>query len=83
MANLAPDDRARAEQVFVCDMGARTTTLISFSGDGKGNDDSQSLSLIGRRPLVAFVSSATNLVPNAPGGVFIKEVAVAPLPYAS
>jgi len=50
VANLAPDDRARAEQVFVCDMGARTTTLISFSGDGKGNDDSQSLSLIGRWP---------------------------------
>jgi len=80
VANLAPDDRARAEQVFVCDMGARTTTLISFSGDGKGNDDSQSLSLIGRRPLVAFVSSATNLVLVRLGRF---NWTAAPLPYAS
>ncbi|HEX3318105.1 MAG TPA: hypothetical protein VHR88_08805 [Solirubrobacteraceae bacterium] len=74
-ANLSPDRREAADEVFVRDLDAQTTTLISASGDSKGDDDSESPSLSADGRLVVFVSSATNLAPEATGGVFVHELA--------
>lgn len=72
-----PEPRASIHdcpQVFVHDLQAGLTQLISVSNDGVQGDDASgnpSISADGR--FVAFDSSASNLVVGATGGVFVHD----------
>ena len=65
-SSLVPEDTNNNTDVYVRDVQAGTTTLVSVSFDGTsaGNNTSfiQDISADGR--FVAFVSDATNLIPN-------------------
>jgi uncharacterized repeat protein (TIGR01451 family) len=64
-SSLTPEDTNDTTDVYVRDVQAGVTTLVSIGFDGiAGNGTSfiQDISADGR--LVAFVSSATNLIPN-------------------
>ena len=75
--NLVPGDTNDRLDVFVRDRQTRTTERVSIATDGtqaNGNNsyDAPAMSATGR--YVAFVSSATNLVPGATkGGVFVRD----------
>lgn len=81
--NLTPDDPDTTWDVFVRDRETGTTVLVSKSAAGvKGNRDSgDRLSygvggpvLSGTGRFVAFTSSATNLIPDAPvSGVYVHD----------
>ena len=76
---LVPEDTNENTDVYVRDLQAGTTTLVSAALDGGAGDNAsfiQEISSDGR--FVAFVSSATNLVANdADGGtsnVFVRDL---------
>lgn len=80
-SNLDPDAADRRGKVFVRDLEANTTTLVSRASgpDGASGDDLSflpSMSADGRT--VAFVSLATNLHPDASGSttgsVFVRDL---------
>jgi hypothetical protein len=75
-SNLVPDDTNGVVDVFVRDVVAGTTTRVSVSGTGvQGNGQSFLSSTNGRQ--VAFVSSASNLVPgdtNGANDVFVRDL---------
>jgi hypothetical protein len=75
-SNLVPDDTNGVVDVFVRDVVAATTTRVSVSSTGaQGNGRSFQSSTNGRN--VAFVSSASNLVPgdtNGANDVFVRDL---------
>ena len=82
-SDLTPDETFGRSQVFVRDLGARTTVLVSrnLEGTAAGNGGawSPSISEDGRR--VAFASDATDLTADPTGGhvqVFVARIAAPP-----
>jgi Tol biopolymer transport system component len=64
-SSLTPEDTNTNTDVYVRDLKARATTLVSIGFDGAaGNGTSFLQDISGNGRLVAFVSSATNLIPN-------------------
>jgi Tol biopolymer transport system component len=60
-ANLVPGDTDRVSDVYVRNVGAGTTTLVSLDSDGeKGNNESFAPSISRDGSRVAFLSTATN-----------------------
>lgn len=78
VASLVPDDTNKVTDVFAFDRKTQTTVRVSTAADGTqaaGVSSAASLSGDGRR--VAFVSTATNLVPGDTNGladVFVKDL---------
>lgn len=76
-SNLVPGDVNGFEDVFVRDVAAGTTELVSVNNLGvQGNLPSQSPSLSGDGRYVAFWSGATNLAPsdgNGTGDIFVRD----------
>jgi hypothetical protein len=74
--NLVPNDTNGVNDIFVRDVVAGTTTRVSVSSTGaQGNGPSFQSSTHGR--YVAFVSSASNLVPGDTNGaddVFVRDL---------
>jgi hypothetical protein len=63
--NLTLDDLDSVNDVFVRDLVARTTALVSVSSSGvKGNRDSTAVEISAEGRYVVFSSTADNLVPN-------------------
>ena len=78
-SSLAPEDTNETTDVYLRDVQAGTTTLVSIGFDGSaGNSTSfiQDISSDGR--FVAFVSSATNLIANdiedIDAGVYVRDL---------
>jgi WD40-like Beta Propeller Repeat len=77
-SNLTPEGGNGLYQVFVRDLQAGTTTLVSTGPNGKGNSQSYyppALSADGR--YVAFASNSTNLVPGGTNGqsqIFLRDL---------
>lgn len=65
-ASLVPEDTNNNTDVYVRDVQAGTTTLVSVSFDGTaaGNNTSFIQDISDDGSIVAFVSDATNLIPN-------------------
>jgi uncharacterized repeat protein (TIGR01451 family) len=64
-SNLTPEDTNTTTDVYVRDVQASATTLVSIGFDGTaGNGTSFIQDISGDGRFVAFVSSATNLIPN-------------------
>jgi uncharacterized repeat protein (TIGR01451 family) len=77
--NLVSGDTNQALDVFLRDRAADTTQLVSVSSDEiQGNSASNSPSISDDGNLVAFVSTATNLVPNDTNNtndIFVRDLA--------
>jgi Tol biopolymer transport system component len=77
-SDLFADDTNSASDVFVRDLVAGTTTLVSASTNGGlGNDASRSAVMTPDGRYVAFVSAANNLVPDDTNGisdVFLRDL---------
>jgi Tol biopolymer transport system component len=75
--NLSDDDRDATDDVFVRDLQAKTTTLVSRAGDAVGgaaaDQNSGSPSISGDGRFVAFASDAANLDVN---NLNVKDVFV-------
>jgi uncharacterized repeat protein (TIGR01451 family) len=78
-SSLAPEDTNETTDVYLRDVQAGATALVSIGFDGSpGNGTSfiQEISSDGR--FVVFVSSATNLIPDDPDGgeenVFVRDL---------
>ena len=80
LAGSGIQDRNRTSDIFVRDLNSRTTTLVSVStvGNTTGDRASVDLAISGDGRYVAFVSTATNLVPgdlNGQQDVFVRDLA--------
>ncbi|MGI9098517.1 MAG: calcium-binding protein [Solirubrobacteraceae bacterium] len=77
-SNLDPDDPDPSPDVFVRDVRAQTTTLVSrAAGGGASNGDSFSPTISADGRFVAFGSSASNLHPEDPDAitdVFVRDL---------
>ena len=77
-SNLVPNDTNGVTDIFVRDLAAGTTTLVSVStngGSANGASTDPVMTPDGR--FVAFISSASNLVPNDTNGipdVFVRDL---------
>ncbi len=77
-SNLVPNDTNGVTDIFVSDLVARTTTLVSMSTNGgpaNGASTDPVITPDGR--YVAFISSASNLVPGDTNGipdVFVRDL---------
>src|SRR5947199_196123 len=80
--NLVPGDTNDTLDVFVYDRQQSTVTRVSVAGDGSQADgDSRSPSIDDTGTVVAFTSSATNLVPGDTNGktdVFVRTLGSSP-----
>ena len=81
--NLDPGDHDSAWDVFVRDVQAGTTTLVSRAsaqdGDAKGNNDSIGSAISGNGRYVTFTSGASNLDPgdgDTTWDVFVRDLQV-------
>ncbi|MEG4105564.1 calcium-binding protein [Microcoleus sp. S13_C5] len=76
-SNLVPGDTNNNTDIFVRDTLTNTTTRVSVDSAGnQANAGSSALSLSANGQLVAFGSSATNLVPgdtNNSGDIFVRD----------
>jgi hypothetical protein len=76
--NLVTGDTNQALDVFAHDRTTGVTTRVSLrSNEAQGNDQSHSPSINGSGRFVAFVSSASNLVPNDTNGAedsFVRDL---------
>lgn len=76
--NLVPGDTNSGLDVFLRDRSTDTTELVSVSSDEvKGNQGSNSPSISDDGNLIAFVSTASNLVPDDANGtndVFVRDL---------
>ena len=64
-SSLAPEDTNETTDVYLRDVQAGTTTLVSIGFDGSaGNSTSFIQDISGDGRFVAFVSDSTNLIPN-------------------
>jgi Tol biopolymer transport system component len=87
--NLVAGDINRIPDVFVRDLQANVTTLVSVGARSTnamylyGGSEAPDISADGR--FVAFYSSATNLVPGVPAGgdVYVRDVATGTTIWAS
>jgi Tol biopolymer transport system component len=81
--NLVPGDTNGALDVFVYDRSSSTVTRVSVADDGsQANGDSRSPSIDDSGLVVAFTSSATNLVAGDTNGatdVFVRTLGPSPL----
>jgi len=81
--NLVPGDTNGALDVFVYDRSSSTVTRVSVADDGsQANGDSRSPSIDDSGMVVAFTSSATNLVAGDANGatdVFVRTLGPSPL----
>lgn len=77
-ANLVPGDTNQLEDIFVRDRRAGTTRRVSVSTTGaQANDASRVVSISGSGRYIAFVTSASNLVPgdtNGESDVFVHDL---------
>lgn len=77
-AALVPDDTNQVLDVYLRDRRARTTTRVSVAADGsQGNASSFWPAISANGRFVAFVSDATNLVPDKTTSqreVYVKDV---------
>jgi archaellum component FlaF (FlaF/FlaG flagellin family) len=77
-SNLVPGDTNDRRDIFVRDLSTNTTTLISTSSNGdRANSSSSGSSISADGRFVAFVSSATNLVPgdtNNRDDMFVRDL---------
>ena len=77
-SNLIPGDTNDASDIFVRDLSAGTTLLVSAVADGSvGNGPSRDASITPDGRFVVFVSAASNLVPGDTNGiedVFIRDL---------
>jgi LPXTG-site transpeptidase (sortase) family protein len=78
-SNLVAGDANGMSDIFVRDIQAGTTTLVSvaFDGESMGNDDSYDPSISADGRYVAFYSSAANLVTgdaNGQSDVFVRDL---------
>src|SRR5262249_54760757 len=79
-SNLTPDDGDRINDVFVRDLQANTTTLVSRATGlegAKGNDQSGTPAISADGRFVAFTSFASNLDPTDRDGnqdVFVRDL---------
>ncbi|MEG3910619.1 calcium-binding protein [Microcoleus sp. Pol12B5] len=77
-SNLVPGDTNNSNDTFVRDLLTNTTTRVSVDSAGiQGNDSSRIPSISADGRFVAFVSSATNLVPgetNNRGDIFVRDL---------
>src|ERR1051325_4030766 len=87
-SDLVANDTNGLSDVFVRDLLLGTTTLVSVNSDGTGSaggkSDSASMTPDGR--WVAFVSTATDLVPgavNALGEIYVRDLQSATTSWAS
>ena len=73
-SNLVPGDTNGLRDIFVRDLVTGVTTLASPGATGPGRSDSPQLTPDGR--YVAFLSTATNLVPGATttGEVYVRDL---------
>jgi Tol biopolymer transport system component len=84
--NLSPDDQSPHTDVFLRNRSAGTTTLVSVSSDEVQADYQSDPAVISADGLfVAFISGATNLVPNDPSSynVFVRDLAAGTTEIAS
>ena len=76
--NLVPGDTNGENDVFVHDLQAGTTERVSVGSDGgQANGDSEALATSSDGCYVAFVSAASNLVPddtNSENDVFVHDL---------
>jgi hypothetical protein len=76
--NLTPGDANNADDVFVHNLSAHTTTLVSRASgaDGAlGNNFSDGVALTADGRFVLFTSFATTLTPDdTDGGVFMRQL---------
>ena len=73
--NLAPGDDNGTWDIFVRDRLLGVTVVVSVSSSGIfANNISYLPAISGDGSCVAFYSDATNLVPGAPGGIFVHEL---------
>jgi Tol biopolymer transport system component len=87
--NIVGGDTNRIPDVFVRDLQANVTTLVSVGARTtntmylSGGSDAPDISVDGR--FVAFYSSATNLVPGVPAGgdVYVRDLAAGTTVWAS
>jgi Tol biopolymer transport system component len=76
-SNLHPDDADAGSDVFVRDLQADTTTLVSRAGGAKGNSDSFGPAVSADGRFVAFESWASNLHPedaDTSTDVFVRDL---------
>ena len=87
--NLSPDDDDAFTNIFVRDLVANTTTLVSRRAGASGpaaNSDSFNPSISGDGNRVAFASDANNLSnedDNGVGNVFVRDIAAATITLVS
>jgi hypothetical protein len=82
--NLDPGDTDATLDIYVKDLTTGDITLASTSDTGvKGNSQSFTPSLSDDGTKVAFVSSSTNLVSGAAGGVYVKDLTTGTITLAS
>ena len=79
--NLVPGDTNKAADVFVRDLQAETTVLVSFNtaGTGPGNKHSYSPVISGNGRYVLFLSKASNLASGSFSGtenLFVRDLQV-------
>jgi len=78
-SNLVPNDTNGTTDIFVRDLLAGTTTLVSLNaaGTSSGNGPSRSPVISSDGRFVAFVSTATDLIPGATnnsGEVYVRDL---------
>ena len=87
--NLSPDDDEGVDNIFVRDLVANTTTLVSRragAGGAPANDSSFNPSISGDGNRVAFSSGANNLSNedvNGVGNIFVRDLAAATVTLVS
>ena len=87
--NLSPDDDNGFDNIFVRDLVANTTILVSRRAGAGGvaaNDDSFNPTISGDGNRVAFSSGANNLSnedDHGPGNVFVRDIAAATVTLVS
>jgi len=82
-SNFDPNATTNFSNVYVKDLASGTLTLVTMGVDGQANSGSFHPSLSGDGSVVAFESSASNLIPadfNQQSDVFVQTVGGPPLP---
>jgi len=75
--NLVPNDSNGADDVFIHTLKNKKTKRVSVSSDGAQGDSGSFAPSVANGKVVAFISSATNLVPNdtnAASDIFVRNV---------
>jgi len=76
--NLTADETNGVNEVYIRDVGAQTTALVSRASGPDGapaNGRSYGAHLAAGGRLIFFTSESTNLAPDDQNGVFLRELA--------